>query len=45
MRGRGVHHVEFNVLDYEASIAFYDAMFGWLGYMSFWTLDIEYRST
>lgn len=45
MRWRGVHHVEFNVLDYDKSIAFYDAMFGWLGYMSFWTLDIEYRST
>ncbi|ABL03824.1 hypothetical protein MPS_3749 [Mycobacterium pseudoshottsii JCM 15466] len=37
--------MEFNVLDYDKSIAFYDAMFGWLGYMSFWTLDIEYRST
>ncbi len=45
MRWRGVQHVEVNVLDYEQSIAFYDAMFGWLGYMSFWTLDIEYRST
>ncbi len=45
MRWRGVHHVEFSVLDYEASIAFYDAMFGWLGYTSFSTLDIEYRST
>ncbi len=45
MRWRGVHHVEVNVMDYEASIAFYDAMFGWLGYRSFWTLDIEYRST
>lgn len=45
MRWRGVHHVEVNVLDYEDSIAFYDAMFGWLGYRSFWTLDIEYRST
>ncbi|WP_099022016.1 VOC family protein [Mycolicibacterium palauense] len=45
MRWRGVHHVEVNVLDYEESIAFYDAMFGWLGYMSFWTADIEYRST
>ena len=32
-------------MDYDESIAFYDAMFGWLGYMSFWTLDIEYRST
>ena len=45
MRFRGVHHVEFSVLDYERSIAFYDKMFGWLGYKSFWTLDIGYRST
>jgi catechol 2,3-dioxygenase-like lactoylglutathione lyase family enzyme len=45
MRWRGVHHVEFSVLDYEASIAFYDSLFGWLGYRSFWTLDIGYRST
>ncbi|MCB1740748.1 MAG: VOC family protein [Gammaproteobacteria bacterium] len=45
MRWRGVHHVEFSVLDYEASIAFFDRMFGWLGYKSFWTLDIGYRST
>ena len=45
MRWRGVHHVEFSVLDYERSIAFYDKMFGWLGYKSFWTLDIGYRST
>ncbi len=45
MRWRGIHHVEFAVLDYDNSIAFYDAMFGWLGYKSFWTLDIEYRST
>jgi catechol 2,3-dioxygenase-like lactoylglutathione lyase family enzyme len=45
MRWRGVHHVEFAVLDYDDSIAFYDAMFGWLGYLSFWTLDIDYRST
>jgi catechol 2,3-dioxygenase-like lactoylglutathione lyase family enzyme len=45
VRWRGVHHVEFAVLNYESSIAFYDAMFGWLGYMSFWTLDIDYRST
>ena len=45
MRWRGVNHVELNVLDYDASIAYYDAMFGWLGYRSFWTLDIEYRST
>jgi len=45
MRLKGVHHVEFAVLDYEASIAFFDRMFGWLGYRSFWTLDIGYRST
>ena len=45
MRWKGVHHVEFSVLDYEASIAFFDRMFGWLGYTSFWTLDIGYRST
>lgn len=45
MRLRGVHHVEFSVLDYEESIRFFDAMFGWLGYKSFWTLDIGYRST
>ena len=45
MRWRGVHHVEFSVLDYEASIEFYDRMFGWLGYASFWTLDIGYHST
>jgi catechol 2,3-dioxygenase-like lactoylglutathione lyase family enzyme len=45
MRWRGLHHVEFSVLDYDASIAFYDKLFGWLGYKSFWTLDIGYRST
>jgi len=45
MRWRGVNHVEFSVLDYDASVAFYDRMFGWLGYTSFWTLDIGYRST
>lgn len=45
VRWRGVHHVEFAVLDYGDSIAFYDAMFGWLGYSSFSTLDMEYRST
>jgi catechol 2,3-dioxygenase-like lactoylglutathione lyase family enzyme len=45
MRFRGVHHVEFSVLNYEESIRFYDKMFGWLGYKSFWTLDIGYRST
>ncbi len=45
MRFRGVHHVELSVLDYAASIEFYDRMFGWLGYKSFSTLDIGYRST
>ncbi|MGB8621579.1 MAG: VOC family protein, partial [Paracoccaceae bacterium] len=45
MRWRGINHVEFSVLDYERSVAFYDRMFGWLGYSSFWTLDIGYRST
>lgn len=45
MRWRGVHHVEFSVLSYADSIEFYDGMFGWLGYKSFWTLDIGYRST
>ena len=45
MRWRGINHVEFSVLDYERSVDFYDRMFGWLGYRSFWTLDIGYRST
>ncbi len=45
MRWKGIHHVEFSVLDYEQSLAFFDKMFGWLGYKSFWTLDIGYRST
>ncbi len=45
MRWKGIHHVEFSVLDYDKSIAFFDRMFGWLGYKSFWTLDIGYRST
>jgi catechol 2,3-dioxygenase-like lactoylglutathione lyase family enzyme len=45
MRFKGVHHVEFSVLDYDESIRFFDKMFGWLGYKSFWTLDIGYRST
>jgi len=45
MRWKGVHHVEFSVLSYEESILFYDRMFGWLGYKSFSTLDIGYRST
>lgn len=45
MRSRGVHHVEVSVLNYDESIKFYDRMFGWLGYSSFWTLGVEYRST
>lgn len=45
MRFRGVHHVEFSVINYDESIRFYDKLFGWLGYKSFWTLDVEYRST
>ena len=45
MRWRGVCHVEFAVLDYSESIAFYDAMFGWLGYSSFSSLNMEYEST
>ncbi|CAG9000275.1 MAG: hypothetical protein CENE_02269 [Candidatus Celerinatantimonas neptuna] len=45
MRWRGISHVELSVLDYEASVDFYDRMFGWLGYKSFWTLDIGYHST
>ncbi|PRX08980.1 UNVERIFIED_ORG: catechol 2,3-dioxygenase-like lactoylglutathione lyase family enzyme [Martelella mediterranea] len=45
MRWRGVNHVEFSVINYEKSIAFYDQMFGWLGYKSFWTMDIGYHST
>lgn len=45
MRFKGVHHVELSVLEYEESIKFFDRMFGWLGYKSFWTLDIGYRST
>jgi len=40
MRFRGVSHVELNVLNYEASIPFYDRMFGWLSYSSFQTLGI-----
>lgn len=31
------------VLEYEAAIAFYDAVFGWPEYRSF-SLNIEYRS-
>ena len=45
MRFKGLHHVEFSVLNYEESVEFFDKMFGWLGYKSFWTLDIGYRST
>jgi catechol 2,3-dioxygenase-like lactoylglutathione lyase family enzyme len=45
MRWKGIHHVELSVLDYKASIAFFDRLFGWLGYASFWTMDIGYRST
>jgi catechol 2,3-dioxygenase-like lactoylglutathione lyase family enzyme len=45
MRFRGVHHVEFAVLNYDESIPFYDKMFGWLGYTSFWTLGVEYVGT
>lgn len=44
MRWRGVSHVEFAVLSYDDSIAFYDALFGWLGYSSFSSLDMEYQS-
>lgn len=45
MRWKGIHHVELSVLDYADSIAFFDRMFGWLGYKSFWTLDLGYHST
>jgi hypothetical protein len=45
MRWRGVCHVEFAVLDYGESVAFYDALFGWLGYSSFSSLNMEYEST
>ena len=44
MRWRGVSHVEFAVLEYDESIAFYDALFGWLGYDSFSSLNMEYQS-
>ena len=44
MRWRGVSHVEFAVLHYDDSIAFYDALFGWLGYSSFSSLNMEYQS-
>lgn len=45
MRWRGVCHLEFAVLDYEDSIAFYDASFGRLGYSSFSSLEMEYEPT
>ncbi len=45
MRLKGIHHIELSVLNYEESIGFFDQMFGWFGYKSFWTLDIGYRST
>lgn len=45
MRWRGVHHLEINIPDYENTLPFYDRMFGWLGYSSFWTLGLEYMST
>lgn len=44
MRWRGVSHVEFAVLDYDDSIAFYDGLLGWLGYDSFSSLNMEYQS-
>lgn len=44
VRWRGIGHVEFAALDYDNSIAFYDAMFGWLGYSSFSSLNMEYQS-
>jgi catechol 2,3-dioxygenase-like lactoylglutathione lyase family enzyme len=44
MRWRGVSHVEFAVLDYDESLKFYDEMFGWLGYDSFSSLNMEYQS-
>jgi catechol 2,3-dioxygenase-like lactoylglutathione lyase family enzyme len=37
---KGVHHVEFSVLEYEESIEFYDKMFGWLGYIKAFGLII-----
>lgn len=45
MRWSGLSHIELLVPDYEAAIAFYDRMFGYLGYTSFWTLDVGYLST
>lgn len=37
--------MELSIVVYDSSIAFYDRMFGWLGYPRFWKLDIGYRST
>jgi predicted enzyme related to lactoylglutathione lyase len=45
MRWRGVNHLEFAVLDYDDSIAFYDTMFCWLGYSSFSSLNMEFQSS
>ena len=45
MRLKGLHHLELSVLDYADSVKFFDKMFGWLGYRSFWTLEIGYLST
>lgn len=45
MRFRGLCHLELNVPDYERAVAFYDRMFGWLGYSSFSTLGIGYVGT
>lgn len=35
MRLRWINHADLSVIDYEASIKHYDAMFGWLAYSSF----------
>ena len=45
MRWRGVSHVEFAVLDYDKSIEFYDALFGWLGYDSSTHYGVDTPST
>lgn len=44
-RYRALHHVELSVLDYERSLAFYDRMFGYLGFQSFSTLGLGYTGT
>ena len=44
MRWRGISHVEFALLNYDESIGFYDALFGWLGYSSFSSMNMEYQS-